>query len=366
VANVHEGYIDTSDVLEMPFTDDEFVRYVLKPGDVLLNEGQSLELVGRSAVYRGEPRECCFQNTLVRFRANSDTDPEFAHYLFEYLRKTGVLSNIAVQTTSIAHLGVDRFGSLKVWWPSLSDQQRIVEVMQTWDRKIKLVGDLIKAKLWFRHGVLQQLFTGKRRFVHFNGGELQEVQLKKIFEKVADPIKLGSDESYREIGIRSHGKGIFHKEPVTGRSLGSKRVYPVIPGCLTLNIVFAWERSLAVTTVRESGMIASHRFPMFRPNLERVLPEYALLYLLSKKGTEALQLASPGGAGRNRTLSQLEFLKTPIPLPTVAEQRKIIDYVETSDCEIDLLRRERDALKQQKHGLLHKLLSDPGRVKAAS
>src|SRR5690242_5304241 len=45
VANVFDGRIDTSHVLEMPFTDDEFARYVLRTGDVLLNEGQSLELV---------------------------------------------------------------------------------------------------------------------------------------------------------------------------------------------------------------------------------------------------------------------------------------------------------------------------------
>ena len=59
VANVFDGYIDGSDVNEMPFTDDEFEIYRLAAGDVLLNEGQSLELVGRPAMYRGDPTIVC-------------------------------------------------------------------------------------------------------------------------------------------------------------------------------------------------------------------------------------------------------------------------------------------------------------------
>jgi type I restriction enzyme S subunit len=52
VANVYEDRIDTSDVLEMNFTPAEYETYRLEYGDILLNEGQSKELVGRPAMYR--------------------------------------------------------------------------------------------------------------------------------------------------------------------------------------------------------------------------------------------------------------------------------------------------------------------------
>src|SRR5690606_13856746 len=64
VANVFDGYIDTSDVLEMDFDKSDYATYRLREGDILLNEGQSRELVGRSAIYRGEVPDCCFQNTI--------------------------------------------------------------------------------------------------------------------------------------------------------------------------------------------------------------------------------------------------------------------------------------------------------------
>ena len=44
------------------------------------------------------------------------------------------------------------------------------------------------------------------------------------------PVNVEPGEMYREIGIRSFGRGIFRKEPVTGASLGTKRVFEIHPG----------------------------------------------------------------------------------------------------------------------------------------
>lgn len=60
-----------------------------------------------------------------------------------------------------------------------------------------------------------------------------------LLERVAEAVDVDPQATYREIGVRSHGKGIFHKENVTGASLGEKRVFRVVPDALVLNIVFA-------------------------------------------------------------------------------------------------------------------------------
>jgi type I restriction enzyme, S subunit len=112
VANVFDGYIDTSDVLEMDFNERDFATYLLRDGDILLNEGQSRELVGRSAIYRGEVPDCCFQNTLIRFRSESVL-PDFAQTFFRYWLYTGKFIAASKQTTSIAHLGLKRFVQMK-------------------------------------------------------------------------------------------------------------------------------------------------------------------------------------------------------------------------------------------------------------
>ena len=59
----------------MNFTPKEFETFALKAGDVLLNEGQTPDLLGRPAIYNGEIEGCCFQKTLLRFRSHMDTLP---------------------------------------------------------------------------------------------------------------------------------------------------------------------------------------------------------------------------------------------------------------------------------------------------
>ena len=125
VANVFDGSIDYSDVLEMDFTPTEKESYSLLPGDVLLNEGQSLELVGRSAIYEGEPHRFCFQNTLIRFRAYPPNDPRFCRGIFKYYIDIGRFMTIARQTTSVAHLGADRLAKLAFPRPHPDEQLRI-------------------------------------------------------------------------------------------------------------------------------------------------------------------------------------------------------------------------------------------------
>jgi type I restriction enzyme, S subunit len=125
VANVYDGRIDFSDVETMHFPVGELRKFELKVGDVLLNEGQSLELVGRSAVYKGEMPGACFQKTLVRFRCGPDILPEYAHAFFQHCLYAGIFARIAVQTTSVAHLTAVRFKKLLIPMPSLAEQQMI-------------------------------------------------------------------------------------------------------------------------------------------------------------------------------------------------------------------------------------------------
>jgi type I restriction enzyme S subunit len=131
VANVFEDRIDTSDVKEMNFTPKEFERYELKYGDILLNEGQSPELVGRPAMFMGEVEGACFQNTLVRFRADEDqVDRKYALYYFLDCLHSGRFTAIASQTVNIAHLGARRFSEMDFPLAPPEEQHRIVDKIE--------------------------------------------------------------------------------------------------------------------------------------------------------------------------------------------------------------------------------------------
>src|SRR5207253_937299 len=95
VANVYEDRLELADVMKMNFTPAEYETYRLLPGDVLLNEGQSLELVGRPAIFRGEIEGACFQNTLIRFRPSAAVEARFALVVFRAYLHTGRFQRIA-------------------------------------------------------------------------------------------------------------------------------------------------------------------------------------------------------------------------------------------------------------------------------
>src|SRR5665647_2747798 len=125
------------------------------------------------------------------------------------------------------------------------------------------------------------------------------IELGNLLKRVRNSVEVIPDYEYQEIGIRSHGKGLFYKEPVKGSDLGNKSVFWVEEDCLIINIVFAWEQAVAITTSQERGMIASHRFPMWQPE-GKVDLNYLHKLFLTPLGRHILELASPGGAGRNK------------------------------------------------------------------
>ena len=158
--NVLDGLIDLSDVLKMPMTDAEFSRFEILDGDVLLNEGQALELVGRASIYRSEFRErCAMQNQLLRFRAFPATCAEFAAQYFRKCQKDGTFANVATKTTSVAHLGSSRFSALELAWPWLPEQQRIASCLSDLDALITAETQKLEALKTHKKGLMQQLFT---------------------------------------------------------------------------------------------------------------------------------------------------------------------------------------------------------------
>lgn len=186
--------------------------------------------------------------------------------------------------------------------------------------------------------------------------------LGDCLSRVERPVEVKPNELYTQIGIRSHGKGLFYKEPVTGAALGNKAVFWIEPDCFIVNIVFAWEQAIGKTTQSEVGMIGSHRFPMYRPVNDRVDIDCLISYFLTKRGTDILEAASPGGAGRNKTLGQDRFLKSKITLPPIEEQQKIATILTTQDKVIKLKEKRLAEKQRQKKYLMQQLLTGKKRL----
>lgn len=138
---------------------------------------------------------------------------------------------------------------------------------------------------------------------------------------VRRPVEVDPLGTYLEVGVRSFGKGTFHKPPTDGATLGTKRIFSVEPNDLIFNIVFAWEGAVAVARPEDKGRVGSHRFLSCVPRSDIATSEFLWFHFLTPKGLEDLGKASPGGAGRNRTLGLDALAKIDVPLPPIGRQQ---------------------------------------------
>jgi type I restriction enzyme S subunit len=144
--------------------------------------------------------------------------------------------------------------------------------------------------------------------------------LDGIASLVRRAIKTKPNEKYEEMGIRSFGKGTFKKPVLTGKQISNKRIYRIHEGDLVFNNVFAWEKAIAVAQKEDHGRVGSHRFITYVPHKKQATSEFLCHHFLSERGIEDIRAASPGSAGRNRTLGLKKLEKISVPVPDYDKQ----------------------------------------------
>ena len=364
-----DGTLDFTKPALRALPEQKLAEKLLRPGDILLERsgGGPRKPVGRVARFDSDSK-FCFSNFMQRLRPDPTvSDSAFLTYVLWNLHATGTTNLLQQATTGIRNLNFNDYLGWPLQIPPLGEQKKIAEILGSVDEAIQATQAVIDQTRKVKQGLLQQLLTcgiGHTRFKQTDIGEIPEAwemrRTGEMLSRVRRPVSVDATKHYQEIGIRSHARGIFHKEPILGQKLGNKRVFWVEPGCFVVNIVFAWERAVSSTSIRESGMIASHRFPMYQPVDDQLLMPFITLYFQSQRGQRSLALASPGGAGRNKTLGQQEFLKIPVPLPSPDEQVRIVEAAHSLVEDLNTKEEHLDCLIRTKKGLMQDLLT--GRI----
>lgn len=169
------------------------------------------------------------------------------------------------------------------------------------------------------------------------------VSLGQLLRLERRPVTVCPDQRYQEIGIYCFGRGIFHKTPRTGVEVGEKELFLLKEGDFILQVTFAWEGALAIVSAAEDGMYGSTRYPTFRVDETRCVPEFLLHYFRTDDGLQQLVKICPGSAGRNRVLSIKRIPEVLVPLPPLAEQQWLVARIEELAGHV----REARALRQQ-------------------
>ncbi|MDG2608243.1 restriction endonuclease subunit S [Vibrio harveyi] len=242
-----------------------------------------------------------------------DVNSELADVKYlDFMSKTPEFKDFCVVasegTTNRKYLDENKFLDKQILLPALAEQKRVVDKILKFKNKIELARKIRTEILSDLHALLTSTFH-----------KLIEGTVYKPMSEVAPlerrKVEIDVNAEYPELGVRCFGNGTFHKPILDGMDVGTKKLYQMVPGDLVFSNVFAWEGAIAVVKKEDEGRVGSHRFITCLPESGVVTADFLCFYFLTTEGLEKIQAASPGGAGRNRTLGlkKLENIEVPVP-----------------------------------------------------
>ncbi|MBZ0220883.1 MAG: restriction endonuclease subunit S [Candidatus Methylomirabilis sp.] len=287
-------------------------RMLVRTNQVILSRIDARN--GAAGIIPGELDGAVVSNDFPVFNLNKDrVEPKYFGWLVKTHDFVELCKAASEGTTNRVRLQEERFLSAPIPLPPRSEQKRIVERLEELAAKVEEAHALKRAIEDKSKQILLAAF-----YKLIEGIEL--FPMSDIAPITRRPIEVKTDGIYPELGIRSFGKGTFHKPALNGFEVGTKRLYGIEPDDLVFSNVFAWEGAVAVAKQADAGRVGSHRFIACVPQKGAATSKFLCFYFLTKEGLSKLGDVSPGGAGRNRTLGLESLGKIKVPVPPLKKQ----------------------------------------------
>ena len=217
-------------------------------------------------------------------------------------------------TSGQNRLRPERFLEVRIPIPPIDEQRRIVAKL---DKVAALAAERTKVIEAAEHDAKAMLSNAFRQIV--DGAPYRPTA--EVAPLVRRPVEIQPDQTYPELGVRSFGRGTFHKLALDGSKLTWQKLFLIQEGDLVFSNIKAWEGAFAVAGPRDHNRVGSHRYLTCVPVAGVVTVGFVWFYLQSKEGLEKVAAASPGSADRNRTFGQKALTAIKVPVPPIDRQR---------------------------------------------
>ncbi len=365
MGNLQGGKIAWNDLV---YTDDlkEIAKYTLRPGDVLFNRTNTIDLVGKTSIYLGE-QAAIFAGYLIRINVLRDLlDSRYLNYILN----TELAKKHSAKVLSVA-VGQANINGQKLKTypipvpPTLAEQKAIARVLSDTDGLIESLEKLIAKKRQIKHGTMQELLTGKRRLPGFSG----KWETKRLGDCLKSRPSYGinaaavaySDRLPTYIRITDITEdGRFRPEPRVSVNSAFSDQYYLGEGDLVFARTGASVGKSYLYRVEDGPLVYAGFLIRVQPNPSSLLAAYLANYVTMPSYWNWVRLMSmrSGQPGINGN----EYSQLPVNLPPLPEQSAIAAILSDMDAEIAALEAKLTKARQIKQGMMQELLTGRTRL----
>lgn len=349
--DIQDGRVRIDPEVRVDLSDEDARDYILKDGDILLNRTNSPALVGKAGIYRGT-EQAVFASYLVRLDLDrACADPGFIIQILNSEIGQHHIKLLSTRAISQANLNPTTFKKhFYIPLPKLSEQKEIRNILLTWDTAIEKTEKLIQAKEKRFKWLTQKLINKKCN--HW-----KHLHTEEIFDSVSEK-KNGSEELLSV----TQDRGVIPRAMLEGRVMspeGSTEGYKLIKDGDFAISLRSFQGGFEYS--RYQGLI-SPAYTVLRPKL-KIDHEFYRHFFKSYIFIERYLNIAVIGIRDGKQISIPDFMTVKIPYPPLSQQKQITEILNAARREIDLLKRQAEAYRKQKRGLMQKLLTGKWRVK---
>lgn len=358
--NIGDGeFRDISKIYTSKDKADELIACNIFAGEIILSK-------------MGDPvaRACNIPNTEKRWVMGSDgirlvvDESQYdKRFVLDYINYS-IFRNLAISRSTgstrrrIGLVDLKKIPFIKL---PLPEQQKIANILNTWDKAIATQEKLITEKQKLKKGLMQQLLTGKKRFTGFEE-KWKEVKIKEIAKTFSGGTPSSKKSEYYDGDIPWLKSGELNKGIIksTGgfiSQLGLKNSSAKLVSIDTILVAMYGATAGVCAISKIKGAINQAVLALI---LKENIDTYFLYQLLKMKMPHIVHAMVQGG---QPNLSGGIINNVKLYLPDFIEQKKISKVLQKRDNEISTIQEKLKQLKFQKQGLMQQLLTGEKRVK---
>lgn len=174
-----------------------------------------------------------------------------------------------------------------------------------------------------------------------------KITLGDILEPVARFEERDELETYQFAGTYSYARGIFRGDLKPGSSFSLPKIQRIQSGDFIYCKIMAWEGAFGLAGDDVHDCVMSGAFVAFRPDLKKVIPRYLHYWFKTETNWRSVSASSTGTNVRRKSLHPDDFRKSPIALPPLTEQQRIVAHLDAIEARLAQVQKLREEQEQQ-------------------